>query len=67
MERLWAQINQNGQVENVIVADQSFVDAMTGENGAWKNIYQLIEVTSLESRPEIGWTYDGTFRSPEEQ
>ena len=43
-------------VANVILADKKFVD---------KNYPGSIDVTDLEVRPSIGWTYiDGVFVAP---
>ena len=46
---IYAVMNED-RVENTIVADKEFVD---------KFYPTAIEITKLDPRPSIGWTYDG--------
>jgi hypothetical protein len=46
---IYAVMNED-RVENTIVADKEFVDEFYPT---------AIDITKLDSRPEIGWTYDG--------
>jgi len=46
---IYAVMNED-RVENTIVADKEFVDEFY--KGA-------IDITDVEPRPSIGWTYDG--------
>ena len=59
MEIIFAIINNN-LIENVIVCDQTFADAISG------NQY-VVRIDELDPVPAIGWSYDGTdFAPPEE-
>jgi hypothetical protein len=52
---------KNGVVENAIVADAAFISNIES------NYDQSIDVTSMEPRPSVGWTYDSgteTFTDP---
>jgi hypothetical protein len=42
-------IIENGLVINTILADQDFVDKVYPD---------AVEITELDPRPSIGWTYD---------
>ena len=53
---MFAQI-ENGKVVNVIVADQAFVDTLSGT---------YVDISTETPTPGIGWSYDGSaFAAPE--
>jgi hypothetical protein len=54
MEKIFALI-KNGIVAQVIVAGDEFVDLHM------KQRFECVRVDELESRPGIGWSYDGVF------
>lgn len=53
MEQVWALV-KGGTVDNVIVADQQFIDS-TADSALYET---AIEVTDLDPRPGPGWAYD---------
>lgn len=58
MERIWALINA-GKVVNTIVAEEVFI------SGIERNYESILEITSQEPRPSIGWTMESDgLRSP---
>jgi hypothetical protein len=62
-EILWAVV-RGGVVENVIVADPSFVDLIRSDYDA------VVRVDGRPDRPGPGWTYDTTtdvFAPPPDQ
>ena len=54
---IYALIN-NGFVENVIVADSSFISLI---NSNWQH---CVQIDSADPMPAIGWSYDGSNFSP---
>lgn len=70
-ETLFAVI-AGGVVENVIVADQEFINSLEGaiadpnhDTGLLTEEHQFVELIGLDARPGVGWTYDGgEFAAP---
>lgn len=47
---------ENGLVVNTIIADQDFIDKVYPD---------AVDITELDLKPEIGWTYDKKkFKKP---
>ena len=59
MQWIYAQI-KDGVVKNTIVADAEFVKEVASQ---WDFI---IDITTLDPQPAIGWLYDGQDFSPPE-
>lgn len=62
MEEIWALVNENDVVENVIVASEAFVLAHPPKESGW------YYAPSLKNRPGIGSRYDkqsGAFIYPQ--
>lgn len=56
MEGIYA-LTDDGQVVNTIVYDPDNADGLT--------LPDAVEITSMEPRPGIGWSYDGSrFSEP---
>ena len=63
MEKIWAVIN-GGLVENLIVAEQSFVDMISSQH----DYVIRIDEMAVDEKPSIGWSYDGeNFSAPPEE
>lgn len=50
-ETLYALVDANGLVFNIIVADQKFIDSGLIE------FNKAVNITTLDSRPSVGWTH----------
>lgn len=60
MEKVFAIVNNN-LIENVIVCEQEFADAIQGNQF-------VVRIDQISPTPQIGWTYDGsTFTPPVEE
>ena len=70
-EQLWAVIEPDGVVSNVILADQDFIDslkdAVTDEavdSGPHSADHRYVDITDLDPQPAIRWVLKGKKFTP---
>lgn len=72
-ETLFAVVGADGVVENVIVADQEFIDSLSAaiadpehDTGALTADHKFYDVTGKDPQPGVGWTRakNGRFSAP---
>jgi len=68
-EQLWAVVEDTGEVSNVLVGDQDFIDQLRADiakpdvdTGDYHHRQEFIDVTDLDPQPGVGWLHlQGTF------
>lgn len=74
-EIVYAIVDSDNVVENVIVADKKFIDKLPTDiasdnvdSGTLSENYQYVDITNKSPRPSVGWTRttNGKFVAPPE-